>query len=35
MMEEGDRLEAVRSFFDGGVHSQNDDKIKQKWGQHT
>ena len=32
MMEEGDRLEAVRAYFDGEVNIQDDDKIKHKLG---
>ena len=32
LMDEGARVEAVRSFFDGGAHIQCDDKIKNKVG---
>ena len=30
VVEEGTRVEAVRSFFDGGLNDQSDDKIKHK-----
>ena len=35
MMEEGDRLEAVRSFFDGGVTFNVMTRSSTKWGQHV
>ena len=31
-MNEGEKLEAVRAFFDGGVSNQDDHRVKYKVG---